>query len=89
MVSAMVALITAAGALFNYLLTLRISADMAKLREEIGTRAETDRREIERWAGDTFLRSDLANAKLEAIRSQLHVIELQLERERELRTLRT
>lgn len=97
MVSTIVSLITvitALGGLFNYLLNQRLRADfaetreqftneMAGLKESVSKRAETDRREVERWAEDRFIRADLMDAKLDGIGSRLRVIELQLERERE------
>lgn len=67
--SLLVPIVCSVAGLANYILTLRLRAEVADLRAELTTARAKDREELMAFMNGSFMRAAVVEAKLEAIKA--------------------
>lgn len=69
------AIICSLAGLLNYLLTLRLRAEIAELRTQIADERRKDREELRDWINGSFLRAGEAHARMEGLEHRVAMVE--------------
>jgi hypothetical protein len=68
-VSAISTTVCAIAALSNYILSLKLQTEVAKLRLEMAERSAKDREDLMAFMNGSFMRAAVVEAKLEALKA--------------------